>query len=105
MIDMSETSRRTFLGVGLAGAAAAVSAPRPVAATPPDVARRPDPDHPRFTLAVIPDTQYLFDQDRGDPAPLAATLRYLVANRAADNIVFTAHLGDIVENAAATELA
>ncbi len=105
MIAMSETSRRAFLGAGLAGAAAAVSAPCPAAATPLIAARRPDPDHPRFTLAVIPDTQYLFDQDRGDPAPLAATLRYLVADRDADNIVFTAHLGDLVENAAATELA
>ena len=29
-------------------------------------------DNPRFTLAVVPDTQYLFDTDRGDAAPLTA---------------------------------
>ncbi|MER5334155.1 LamG-like jellyroll fold domain-containing protein [Micromonospora sp. NPDC002717] len=54
---------------------------------------------------MIPDTQYLFDADRGDPAPLGATFRYLVTARAEENIVFTAHLGDVVENAAAAELA
>ncbi|GIG85491.1 LamG-like jellyroll fold domain-containing protein [Plantactinospora endophytica] len=66
---------------------------------------RPDPASPRFTLAVIPDTQYLFDGDRGDPEPLAATLRWIVAHQAERNIVLTAHLGDIVENGAAAELA
>ncbi|WP_422769220.1 LamG-like jellyroll fold domain-containing protein [Plantactinospora sp. WMMC1484] len=66
--------------------------------------RRTDPGSPRFTVAVIPDTQYLFDADRGDPAPLTATLRWIQEHQAEQNILFTAHLGDIVENAAATEL-
>lgn len=65
----------------------------------------PDPEHPRFTVAVVPDTQYMFDLDRGDAAPLTATFEYLIEQRAADNIVFTAHLGDVVENAQASEFA
>ncbi|GIG61627.1 hypothetical protein Lfu02_59990 [Longispora fulva] len=61
-------------------------------------------DDPRFSLAVIPDTQYLFDADRGDPAPLEATLKYIVDHSGEHNTVFAAHLGDVVENAAAAEL-
>ncbi|MEJ3744656.1 LamG-like jellyroll fold domain-containing protein [Actinomycetes bacterium KLBMP 9797] len=106
---MSQSStRRTFLrSTGLLGAGAAVgaAAPAPAAPKPAAPTATVDTEHPRFTLAVIPDTQYLFDADRGDPAPLAATLRYIVDNQARHNIVFTAHLGDIVENAAAAELA
>jgi hypothetical protein len=68
-------------------------------------AGRPDPENPRFTLAVVPDTQYLFDLDRGDAAPLTATFEYLAERRGVDNIVFTAHLGDVVENAHASEFA
>ncbi|GIF96697.1 LamG-like jellyroll fold domain-containing protein [Catellatospora citrea] len=102
-------SRRLFIqGAGLMGAGAAATAliQAPAAAgSDPAATGRTDPDQPRFTLAVIPDTQYLFDADRGDPAPLRASLRYLLDNRAAQNIVFAAHLGDIVENAAAAELA
>ena len=95
-------TRRTLLqGVGLGAVAAA--APVGVAGASAHGAAKPDA-RARFTLAVIPDTQYLFDQDRGDPAPLAATLRYIVEQRAEQNIVFTAHLGDIVENAEAGEL-
>ncbi|AVT30040.1 Tat pathway signal sequence domain protein [Plantactinospora sp. BC1] len=107
-------SRRGFLqGAGLVGAGmvsgvttgallpAATLAWQRVDADEP----APDTGSPRFTLAVIPDTQYLFDGERGDSAPLAATLRWLVAHRAERNIVLTAHLGDIVENGAAAELA
>jgi hypothetical protein len=106
---MHETpSRRTFLagaglvGAGIVGAGAGVGALTPA---PAGAHGRPDTDDPRFTLAVIPDTQYLFDGDRGDPAPLAATLRWIQERQADENIVFTAHLGDIVENARASELA
>ena len=31
----------------------------------------------KFSIAVIPDTQYLFDKDRYDPQVLEKTLRYL----------------------------
>ncbi|MEV0286829.1 LamG-like jellyroll fold domain-containing protein [Kribbella sp. NPDC050820] len=64
-----------------------------------------DTEDPRFTVAVVPDTQYLFDLDRGDSAPLTASFEYLVEQRRAENIVFTAHLGDVVENAQASEFA
>lgn len=107
----SPTRRHLLQGIGLLGASAAVGAALPPAgahaadAGTPGSGGRPDPYAPRFTLAVIPDTQYLFDADRGDPAPLGATFRYLVTARAEENIVFTAHLGDVVENAAAAELA
>jgi len=100
------SSRRAVLrGAGLAGAGAVAAGgwAQPASADPDD--QSPNPEDQRFTLVVIPDTQYLFDDDRGDPAPLAASLAHVAANRSRDNIVFTAHLGDIVENAAAHELA
>jgi hypothetical protein len=99
-------SRRSLLaGAGLVGAGAAVAAFVPGGpASAHGAAGKPDTEHPRFTLAVIPDTQYLFDTDRGDPAPLTATLRWIQERQGAENIVFTAHLGDIVENALASEL-
>jgi hypothetical protein len=74
------------------------------AAVPPATADAglPPPPPPgagsRFTLVVIPDTQYLFDQDRGDADVLAASLDWIVAHRDEYGIVFTAALGDIVEN-------
>ncbi|TCM41202.1 LamG-like jellyroll fold domain-containing protein [Kribbella sp. VKM Ac-2568] len=116
------TSRRRILQVGALGAGAALTGGLPAAAATTGIASasaaessssaaalagsgRPDPDNPRFTLAVVPDTQYLFDLDRGDPAPLTATFKYLIEQRAAENLVFTAHLGDVVENAQASEFA
>jgi hypothetical protein len=68
-------------------------------------AGRIDTEHPRFTLAVVPDTQYQYDEDRGDPAPLTASFEWLIEQRSAENIVFVAHLGDVVQNALATEFA
>ncbi|WP_394845401.1 hypothetical protein LZC95_51270 [Pendulispora brunnea] len=52
----------------------------------------------RFTVAVVPDTQYLFDQDRIYPEVLTASLRWIVDHAREYNIVFTAGLGDITEN-------
>ena len=89
-------------GVLSAGSAAAVST---TAGTASKTAARIDTEHPRFTVAVVPDTQYQFDQDRGDPAPLSASFEYLIEHRAAENLVFIAHLGDVVENALAMEFA
>ncbi|MBO1419287.1 LamG-like jellyroll fold domain-containing protein [Streptomyces sp. FH025] len=72
---------------------------------------QPDPDARQFTVAVLPDTQYLFDQDRIHPAPLEASVRYVLdggVNRedgTDDNIVFLAHLGDVTENGLAAEYA
>ncbi|MFE6489038.1 metallophosphoesterase, partial [Streptomyces sp. NPDC057757] len=63
-----------------------------------------DPGSPRFALAVLPDTQYLFDADSADPAPLKETFRYLVAERAEANIAFMTHLGDVTEHGTEDEI-
>ncbi|NUP51018.1 MAG: Tat pathway signal sequence domain protein [Catenulispora sp.] len=66
---------------------------------------RPDPDSPVFTLVVMPDTQYLFDEDRIHPAPLEASFRHVLDGDGDDNTVFLAHLGDITQNGQAREFA
>ena len=104
---VTDTPRRTFLrGAGLLGAGAAVSALPNVLAAPAAEAsgRHLDPEESRFTLVVMPDTQYLFDADRGDAAPLDASLRYVLDNDE-DNVVFLAHLGDLTENGQPGEFA
>ena len=52
----------------------------------------------KFSIAVIPDTQYLFDEDRYDPEVLAKTFQWIVDHTQEKNIVFTVQLGDIVNN-------
>ncbi|GAA0963165.1 LamG domain-containing protein [Kribbella koreensis] len=107
------TSRRRLLQAGALGAGAAVvggavsGAPASAAGLSASSVSsgRPDVEDPRFTLAVVPDTQYMFDEDRGDSAPLTATFEYLIDQRGVDNIVFTAHLGDVTQNAQAREFA
>ncbi|TCC44450.1 hypothetical protein E0H75_33260 [Kribbella capetownensis] len=110
------TSRRRLLQAGALGAGAVLASGTlntgGASATPTKATQaskpssgRIDTEHPRFTVAVVPDTQYQFDLDRGDPAPLAASLEYLIDQRSTENIVFTAHLGDVVENAQASEFA
>lgn len=96
----SGPSRRRLLQAGLLTAGAgAVTTTLPVAH-----ASGPDVTSPRFTVAVIPDTQYLFDGDRGDRRPLVASLRHLVEHRRDDNIVFVSHLGDATENGTTPEI-
>ena len=56
----------------------------------------------RFALAVLPDTQYLFDADSPDPAPLRETFRYLLDHR---DVVLLTHLGDVTEHGTAEEIA
>ncbi|MFF4048507.1 LamG-like jellyroll fold domain-containing protein [Streptomyces chartreusis] len=63
-----------------------------------------DAESPRFALAVLPDTQYLFDADSSDPAPLRATFRYLVAEREEANVAFMTHLGDVTEHGTEEEI-
>lgn len=55
----------------------------------------------RFALAVLPDTQYLFDADSADPEPLRATFDYLIEQR---DVVFMTHLGDITEHGTDDEI-
>jgi hypothetical protein len=63
------------------------------------------PGGQKFSIAVIPDTQYLFDQDRYDPQVLAKTFQWIVDHTREENIVFTVQLGDIVNNGLAAEFA
>ncbi|MEU7969150.1 LamG-like jellyroll fold domain-containing protein [Streptomyces sp. NPDC049097] len=100
--------RRSFLrATALLGAAAtaAVALPATAEAAPAATADRlrPDPESRRFTLVVMPDTQYLFDGPSIDPAPIEASLRYLLEHGQDENIVFLSHLGDLTENGAAAE--
>ncbi|MFF3458304.1 LamG-like jellyroll fold domain-containing protein [Streptomyces sp. NPDC002730] len=107
---LAASSRRTFLrATGLTGAATAagglgLGAATPAAALPrqntgDNVASwRPDPDSPRFTLVVMPDTQYLFDGASIRTAPVEASLRYILDQGRDENIVFLSHLGDLTEN-------
>ncbi|WP_055712184.1 LamG-like jellyroll fold domain-containing protein [Streptomyces torulosus] len=103
--------RRNFLrATALMGAVAAVvpaaGTASAAAESPASAARwRPDPDSRRFTLAVMPDTQYLFDGPSIDRAPVEASLRYLLEHGREENIVFLSHLGDLTQNGAKQECA
>lgn len=88
---MPDANRRAFLlSAGLLGASAVTS---PTAAAAP-AHRPPASDDLSFTFAVLPDIQYLFDEDRGDPAPLDASLRYVLG----EDVAFMAQLGDLTEH-------
>ncbi|CAM4205370.1 LamG-like jellyroll fold domain-containing protein [Kibdelosporangium persicum] len=58
----------------------------------------------RFTIAVMPDTQYLLDEGGSDPEPVRESLRALVQRRREANIVFLAHLGDVTEHGTEREM-
>lgn len=95
------SNRRSFLvTAGILGAGAAVGSASPAFADPASASgfRCPDTENPRFTIAVIPDTQYLYDEDRGDSAPLDSSLRFIVDTAGEHNTVFVAHLGDLTEH-------
>jgi hypothetical protein len=65
----------------------------------------PDPESLQFTVAVMPDTQFMYWGSQGDinPEPQEASFRYIAGDGAAgDNIVFMAHLGDLTEDAQAS---
>ncbi|MFE5143114.1 LamG-like jellyroll fold domain-containing protein [Streptomyces fagopyri] len=114
--EPTERSRRGFLrNAALAGAGAAalgVGAPL-VGGTPAfaaDAAKagrtgtwRPDQTSLQFTLAVMPDTQFLYwgSQDSVNRAPQEESFRYIIDNsgEASDNIVFMTHLGDLTQDA------
>ena len=57
----------------------------------------------KFSIAVVPDTQYFFDRDRSEPEVLSKTFQWIVDHQREKNIVFTVQLGDIVNNGLATE--
>ncbi|WP_020122275.1 LamG-like jellyroll fold domain-containing protein [Streptomyces canus] len=102
--------RRGFLrATALLGAAATAGVALPtVAEAASGASWRPDTESRRFTLAVMPDTQYLFDGPSIDKAPVEASLRYLLEHckdENDENIVFLSHLGDLTQNGAAPEFA
>lgn len=118
------SSRRGFLrNAALAGAGAAALATADIGATPALAATRtspgsqsgtggwhPDPNSLQFTLAVMPDTQFLYwgTQNSINSAPQEASFRYIINNSgdaSGNNIVFMAHLGDLTEDADASSFA
>jgi hypothetical protein len=110
----NKLSRRSLLqaaaAVPIISAASATAGVTPASAAPapatPVTASggRPDTTDPRFTIAVLPDTQYLLDEGGSDAGPVRATLRHLVREQARDNIVFMAHLGDVTEHGTEAEM-
>ncbi|GAA2913396.1 metallophosphoesterase [Streptosporangium fragile] len=104
--------RRALLRAALAAPAVAAASTTAVAldATPASAAtatggsRRFDEEDPRFTIGVLPDTQYLFDEDSSDPTPLRATFRYLTEQRGSRNVAFMTHLGDVTEHGSEHEI-
>lgn len=102
--------RRGFLrATALLGAAATAGLTLPAAAEAateraPSVQWRPDPVGRRFTLAVMPDTQYLFDGPSIDREPVEASLRHLLEHGRDENIVFLSHLGDLTQNGTQDEI-
>lgn len=112
----SGPSRRGFLRTAaLAGAgAAAFGGAAPAFAADTQGGRtgagrwNPDPDSRQFTLAVMPDTQFLYwgSQNSVNPAPQQESFRYVIEHSGDDaNIVFLAHLGDLTEDADASSFA
>ncbi|MFE5917491.1 LamG-like jellyroll fold domain-containing protein [Streptomyces sp. NPDC056468] len=106
--EQAGAGRRGFLrATALLGAAATagVALPAVAEASPAPADWRPNADSRRFTLAVMPDTQYLFDGPSINAAPVEASLRYLLEHGREENIVFLSHLGDLTENGAKDECA
>lgn len=114
--EPSGQSRRGFLrNTALAGAGAAVvsiggSALGGPSASAAGVAKsskigtwNPNPTALQFTLAVMPDTQFLYwgSQDSVNRTPQEESFRYIINNSrdANNNIVFMAHLGDLTQDA------
>jgi hypothetical protein len=107
----NKLSRRSLLqaaaAVPILSAASATAGTTSAAAAPAHAATnggRPDTAAQRFTIAVLPDTQYLLDDGGSDAEPVRATLRHLVRERAEDNIVFMTQLGDVTEHGTETEM-
>ena len=115
----------TVLGVSIAQAGAPGAPDAPILVTPPDGSTAQtldvelavavtDPDADTlsvsyfgrsvaaepFVLVVLPDTQYYA---QSLPATFRAQTQWIIDNQASMNIVYTAHLGDIVENAGVTQ--
>jgi len=114
-------NRRAFLrtaglaGAGTAALGAMTAVPASAAVVSPASSSsragagrwNPDTESPRFTLAVMPDTQFLYWGSQGsvNPEPQEESFRYIIGNSgngSGGNIVFMAHLGDLTEDAQAS---
>jgi hypothetical protein len=109
-------SRRSFLrNAGLAGVGATALGALGVAPAEADTANsanrgsgrwNPDGESLQFTVAVMPDTQYLYwgSQNSINPEPQEASFRYVIENSGTpdNNVVFMAHLGDLTQDADVT---
>ncbi|MFD9698372.1 LamG-like jellyroll fold domain-containing protein [Lentzea sp. NPDC059081] len=101
MAEQSKIGRRTLLQAAFAApATAALVGSTGTAAAAPNR----DSGDQRFTIAVLPDTQYLLDEGGSDPEPVKEALRSLVRRRREANIVFLAHLGDVTEHGTEQEM-
>ncbi len=99
------TLLRTALVAPVAGAGIVPgSHGAPTSAASPARQIEVDPANQRFTIAVLPDTQYLYDEDSSIPEPLETTFAWLVREREARNIVFMAQIGDVVEHGSDLEI-
>ena len=104
--------RRRLLRVGAAIASGAVAlsllAAVPVSAAPAAPAAPADDLASRFTLAVVPDTQFYsrYSADQFIPRygkdPFQVQTEWLAENRDALNIPFATHLGDVVDQVGQT---
>ncbi|MEU4765060.1 LamG-like jellyroll fold domain-containing protein [Actinosynnema sp. NPDC023794] len=101
----NRVGRRALLQAAAVAPAAAMAPAvlAPVAHGDERKAARPDTADPRFTIAVLPDTQYLLDEGGSDPEPVRVALRE-VARRRDANVVFLAQLGDVTEHGTETEV-
>ena len=97
---MDNVSRRNLLWAAASAPLAAVVSGAVVPATAAPDVHHVDTRAKRFTVAVLPDTQYLLDDGGSDHEPVRETLRYL----AKAGVVFMAHLGDVTEHGTETEM-
>ncbi|HEX6340733.1 LamG-like jellyroll fold domain-containing protein [Umezawaea sp.] len=94
-----DIGRRTLLQAAFA--VAATGALPATANAGASAGTSPDGDGSRFTIAVLPDTQYLLDEGGSDPEPVRHALRALLERR---DVVFLAHLGDVTEHGTEREM-
>jgi hypothetical protein len=102
----NDVSRRSLLWAAASApvVAAAAGAAGTTAAATTASGGRPDPDSPRFAVAVLPDTQYLLDEGGSDPEPVRAALDWLVRARGDANVAFMTQLGDVTEHGTEAEM-
>jgi hypothetical protein len=97
---VDNVSRRNLLWAAASAPLAAVVSGTVVPATAERAPKTAGTRGDRFTVAVLPDTQYLLDEGGTDAEPVRETLRYL----AKEGVVFMAQLGDLTEHGTEAEM-